>query len=538
MDPLQILGRLGTENPPTDAELAAAESALLEALDAATKSASTPDEVALAKDLRSALDAVRTESSTRAEAVEASRQEAAALREGLFEDKAPEADDADKGEDADKAPEVKEPEPVAASPADLLNRITANAKKLPAPEVKEPKAPSVAIRPIGVAAGFELKQDAGFKDLGELFSTHAKSITSSGASQPLFRLERHYDEDRVLGSNVNLNNQRLADAFGTGMQTQQALSAAGGLCGPGDVDHSHPICSDRGRPVKDSMLQFNAARGRLQFAPSASLGDMDPNISIWTSEMDAAAVTGGMTKPCPRIECPEELSESVDAVVKCITVGNFQAQFSPEFWASRLELALAAHDRVAEQKAIAEIHDASVLLTDIAPSGGNTLDNFLTTVNTIIAADRQINRNLSGQYVVLTDDYVRTAIRNQFIRNLGVANNIEGLQVADSEIQGWLGDVNATGIWTPDGTIDVETDTNRTLTPGELPSEATVYVYPVEAFLFLDGGTLDLGTSITDSSLNAVNDRQAFAETFEKVAFRGCSAYAVEIGIASTCGCA
>jgi hypothetical protein len=535
MDPLQILGRLGTENPPTDAELAAAETALLEALDAATKAAATAEDVALAKDLRSALDAVRSESTTRQEAAEARAAEAKALREGLFEDDAP-ADDAPTAEDDAPAEEPK-PEPVAASPADLLNRITANAKRLPAPEVKEPKAPSVAIRPIGVAAGFELKQDAGFADLGQLFSTHAKSITSSGASQPLFRLERRYDEERTLGSNVNLNNQRLADAFGTGMQTQQALSAAGGLCGPGDVDHSHPICSDRGRPVKDSMLQFNASRGRLQFAPSASLGDMDPNISIWTSEMDAAAVTGGMTKPCPRIECPEELSESVDAVVKCITVGNFQAQFSPEFWASRLELALAAHDRVAERKAISEIHDASQLLGAIAPSGGNTLDTFLTTVNSVIETDRLAHRNLSGRYVVLTDSYVRTAIRNQFIRNLGVANNVEALQIADSEINGWLGDVNATGIWTPDGTIDLGTGENREVTPGAIPDSATVYIYPVEAFLFLDGGTLDLGTSITDSSLNAVNDRQAFAETFEKVAFRGCSAYAVEIGLESACGC-
>lgn len=534
MDPLQILGRLGTENPPSDAELAAAETALQEALDAATSSAETPDDLQLARDLSEGLDAVRAESTARETAREQVRAEAAALREGRLPATEPETP----AEGSEDAPvEEPAPEPVAASPQDILNRITQGAKKYPTPEVKEPKAPGVTVRPIGAAAGFDLKQEATFADLGDLFSTHAKSITSSGASQPLFRLERHYDEKRTLGGNVELNNRRLVEAFGTGMQTGQAISAAGGLCGPGDVDHAHPICSDRGRPVKDSLLQFNAARGRLQYAPAASLGDMDPNISIWTSEMDAAAVTGGITKPCPRIECPEELSESVDAVVKCITVGNFQAQFSPEFWASRLELALAAHDRVAEQKAISEIHDASMLLTDIAPSGGNTLDNFLTAVNTIIASDRQINRNLSGRYVVLTDDYLKDAIRNQFIRNLGVANNVEGLQIADSEINGWLNDVGANAVWTPDGTIDVETDTNRVMTPGVMPTEATVYVYPVEAFLFLDGGTLDLGTSITDSTLNAVNDRQAFAETFEKVAFRGCSSYAVEVGIASTCGC-
>jgi hypothetical protein len=37
--------------------------------------------------------------------------------------------------------------------------------------------------------------------------------------------------------------------------------------------------------------------------------------------------------------------------------------------------------------------------------------------------------------------------------------------------------------------------------------------------------------------LNATNDRQAFAESFEKTCFRGCSAYYFEIPVASGCGC-
>jgi hypothetical protein len=36
-------------------------------------------------------------------------------------------------------------------------------------------------------------------------------------------------------------------------------------------------------------------------------------------------------------------------------------------------------------------------------------------------------------------------------------------------------------------------------------------------FLFLDGGTLDLGI-VRDSSLNATNDYKMFVETFEAVA--------------------
>src|SRR5699024_2846389 len=141
------------------------------------------------------------------------------------------------------------------------------------------------------------------------------------------------------------------------------ITAAGGFCGPGDVDHSHPICADRGRPIRDGMIQFNATRGRVSFAPAAGLGDLAGNVSIWTAETDADP--GDATKPCPPVECPEELSCEVDAIVRCITVGNFQARFSPEFWASRLELLLAEFDRTAEQKAMQEIHAASTLLTAV-----------------------------------------------------------------------------------------------------------------------------------------------------------------------------
>lgn len=529
MDPLEILRRLGTDNPPTDEELNQAEQELREALDAAT-SADNPD-LAVARDLRDALDKVREEQTTRETTREEARAEAAKLREGLFD----ETEETEETTDETEETEEEEPEPVAASASDIINRLKAHAARATVTEPEKPKAPGATLKPIGPAAGFDLPDDAGFDQLGQLFSTHAKSVTRDGSSIPLVRLTRRYDDERTLGSNVDQNNFKLAQAYGYGPRTMP-VTAAGGLCGPGDVDHSHPICSDRGRPVRDALLQFNAARGRLQYAPAASMADLEGNISTWTSETDSDP--GTATKPCPALVCPEELSESIDAVVKCITVGNFQAQFSPEFWASRLELALVAHDRHAEQKAISEIHAESTNLTDVAPANGNVLGNFLQTVNTIIATDRMSLRRLSGGYVVLTDAFVRDAIRNQFIQNLGVANNVEALQIADAEINGWLGDVGAEAVWTYDGTVDADTGLHRTVTPGTAPTHATVYVFPREAFLFLDGGTLDLGTSITDSSLNATNDRQAFSESFEKVAFRGCSSYRVEIALDLNCGCA
>lgn len=551
IDPLKILQALDSDNKPSTGDLEAAKADLLAALNEATKPDAVPDK-ALATDLRAGVDKITTELGERAETERQEREELAKLREGLFDDdKATETgtgdtggDDGGTGGDAGEqgAEEAREAEPVAASSgADIVARLTALAATK-APAAPAPKSVnSTRSRALGVAAGFELT-DGSYTDVGELFSHHAKAITNPGQRGHMFRLTREFPEDRQLGFNVDLNNQRMMGTFGVGQNMGVGPRAAAcGICGPGDVDHTHPICSETGRPIRNAMPQFQATRGKITFAPAASIGDLSENVSIWTLEMDEAACAVDSpaspsetpTKPCPPVACPEELTCATDAVVRCITVGNFQAQFSPEFWASRLALLMSEFDRVAEQKMIEEIHAASVNLGEVDEC--NTLASFLMGINSIIAADRSAQRNMTRRYRIIADAFIRDYIRNQVIRNLGIANNIEALQVADATINGWLADINASVVWTFDGTFDGTE--HRILLPGEVPATGGVYIHPEDAFVFLDGGTLDLGTDIHDSMLNATNDRQAFAESFEKVCFRGCSAYYFEVPIFSGCGC-
>lgn len=533
MDPLDIIRRLEADspNPPTDSELDSAFTELRDALDAAT-SAETPD-LELAKDLRAALDTVKTAQAERETAAEQARAEARALRDGVFDEaEEQETDETDETTDeTDETTETAEVKtPVAASGLSVIERLKRHAAtKAPADDEPVRMANGARIKSIGPASGYELN-NTGFGELGSLFSTHAKSVMGDGRSEKMVRLSRDYPEDRRLGSNLDMNNRRITDVFGFG-RTSRPVTAAGGLCGPGDVDHSHPICSERGRPVRDSLVQFNASRGTVTFSPAMSVGDLEDNISIWTAETDADP--GDTTKPCPPIECPEELSCTIDAVVKCITVGNFQANFSPEYWSAALEVLAVAHDRVAEQKALEEMYLASTDQGTV--DEGNVLNSFLAGVNQLVSSDRSAHRNINGRYTVVADAYIRDYIRNQVIANLGVANNVEALQIADAQIDGWLADIGATAVWTMDGTFDG--DNHRLLTPGMVPTTGGVLVYPEDAFLFLDGGTLDLGTQVVDSALNATNDRQAFSESFEKVCFRGCSSYVFDLAIDTACGC-
>lgn len=551
-DPLKILAALDGDDKPSTPDLRAAHDELKDALDAATK-AETPD-IELAKELHAGVTALDKEIKAR-EADEAkAREELKSLRSGLFDDDdAKAAADAKAAEDAKAAADAKggdpkpadEPkpaeEPVAASTgASVVARLKALAEtRAPQAPTPQPKR-STRHKGVGVASNYELDR-GDFHELGGLFSTHAKQVMNPGVAGHMFRLTREFDESRQLGFNVDLNNQRMQAWFGAGQGQQTPLAAACGICGPGDVDHTHPVCSEEGRPIRDAMPQFQATRGKITFAPAMSIGDLSQNVSIWTLEDDMAACAADSpespgvtpTKPCPPILCPEELTCATDAVVRCVTVGNFQAQFSPEFWASTLALLMAEFDRVAEQKIIEEMHAASVNLGVI--DGCNTLASFLTGINSIVAADRSAQRNMTRRYRVVADAYIRDYLRNQVIVNLGVANNIQSLQLADATINAWLNDIGVTPVWTFDGTFDGET--HRILLPGEVPTDAGVYIQPEDAFVFLDGGTLDLGTDIHDSMLNATNDRQAFAESFEKLCFRGCSAYYFEIPVASGCGC-
>lgn len=537
VDALNILGRLESEdNRPKDEELAAAVDDLKKALDAAT-SEDDPD-LEVARDIRAAIHAITAEQNARAEALAEAREEARKLREGIFDDTEPDTentddDAADEPKEDEQAVAEKEAEPVAAAPKiNLVERLTKHAQaRVRTEPVKS--VPGVDVAAIGPASGFDIGPDATVQDLGELFSQHAKSITQKGGSSPLFRITRHYEEGRTLGNNVELNNARLTKLFGVGHGALPE-AAAGGLCGPGDVDHNVGVCSETGRPVRDGLVQVLANRGRLHFMPNIGLGDLDGAVSVWPAATDESP--GDQVKPCPPILCPSELDCEVDAVTRCLTVGNFMAKFSPEVWAANLQVLLATFDRVAEQKAIEEIHAASTLVPSV--DQGNVLGNFLATINTILASDRSIQRNQTGRYRLIADMWLRDLLRNQVIDNLGVANNFETLQLADARINGWLNEVGVDPIWTNDGTVVDADGTHRISTaPGVLPANGGAYLFPVEAFMFLDGGTLDLGTNITDSSLNAVNDRQAFAESFEKVCFRGCSSYRFEFALTTTCGC-
>ena len=520
----EIVARIGnTDNPPTFAELEGGRAAGAAMLKAVTTPGADFD-IETARDLAEGIRLIDDALASIQAAEDAALTEATALRSLLGEsDPAPVV--------PDPAPAVPEPAPAveASATTTLLQRLRTRAPVVP----NEPPAPrAVDIRAVGPSQGFELSPDADVAELGHLFATAAMRVTAG--HQPLVRITKRYDESRVLNHQSDLNVRKIADVFGAA----GPLTAAGGLCGPGDVDFTHPVFAQQGRPVRDALTAFNASRGKVTLGAAVSIADTDPAVSKWTLTDDQAAVTGSPTKPCPRVLCPEDITCEIQAVVHCMTIGNIQAKFTPEYWAARLQTVLASVDRKADQLLLQQIHANSTPVPTVA-DGGNTLVSFLAALERTIAGDRGIQRNTSGTYQVLADAWLLRQMVEQVAFNLSGNNRLDAIQALKERINSWLADMGAQIAWTFDGTVKDSDKSHNIQSPtsGAWLTQSTLYVYPVGSHLYLDGGTLDLGTSISDSALNAVNDRQAFAEIFEKSCFRGISSYRIPLTVANKCGC-
>jgi hypothetical protein len=93
------------------------------------------------------------------------------------------------------------------------------------------------------------------------------------------------------------------------------------------------------------------------------------------------------------------------------------------------------------------------------------------------------------------------------------------LGAGEAEIKGYLAGSNVDMV----GSIDLNSFGAQQGSAAKLlefPDSITWYLFAEGSFLFLDGGTLDLGI-IRDSSLVGTNDYKMFIETFENVAFVG-----------------
>jgi hypothetical protein len=396
--------------------------------------------------------------------------------------------------------------------------VTAAAEQpFEAPADRQPVV-QVTQAPVAITAGADIPgYTAGSKidNMSEVASLMEKRLHSlrrvnggDGEQHIVASFSTQYPEDRFLGSDAEANSAKIVSVVG-----QEALVASGGHAAPVEVKYDiFGIGSTTVRPVRDSLPKFQADRGGIRFVtpPSFAAGTYADAVGVWTAANDSAETPSPSSKTSLTVTAAGENVAVTDAVTLQLQFGNLMTRAYPELIARHNELALVQHAREAEQYIIGKIDAGSTAVTSGTLIGFGR--DFLVTVRKAAVAYRSRHRIAqTTQLKAIIPDWVYDAMAADLAIAMPGDNT---LAVSRSEIEGYLAQLNVSLVASPDMTVYGSQGAAALL---EFPDTFDWYLFAEGTFLFLDGGTLDLGI-IRDSSLVGTNDYKMFVETFEGVA--------------------
>lgn len=395
-----------------------------------------------------------------------------------------------------------------------------------APADRTPQAKVTYEAPVSITAGADIPGVSagsplgGMSDIAKAMADrmHQMRRTSGGDGEQhtVATLVASFPEERTLKSTDPEGNTEKVKAA----VSPTAITAAGGICAPVNVRYDlYDIGGSVARPVRDALAPFNADRGGIRFVTPPVLGDLAGAVSLWTLQDDIDAATAGApdpVKPCIRVNCGDEVTVYTDAIPLCLTFGNLNARAYPELVARHNELALVQHARFAETRLLTRI---GTLSTDVTAARqlGAVID-FLVTVDRAQAAYRSRHRLESNSPLrVVAPAWVMELMRADLAKRMPGDGMEANLAVADAQINAFFRSRNINVTWTLDGEAGQVFGAQAAGALLDFPDNVVWYMFAEGTFLFLDGGTLDLGL-VRDSTLNGTNDYKMFVETFEGVA--------------------
>jgi len=523
MDPLEVIARLNPAEgsdvePPTLDELTAARDDLARQLHALRRDGVTDLEA-----LQSLQSAYATAVAA-IEEIEASQrtlgQQVDDLLAGVPDPDAPATPPAGVPADPDGG------EPTA--PARVLSVREAAARLgLTATATSAPE--DLARTDYRVMVGDSPRDDLTWHDLAHSFASSARGLKNG--RERVARIETKFAQERTLPGNIG-DNTRIVDDI----VRPEAVAAAGGCCALPTPIYENPVLTSAARPIRDSVTSFGTDRGVVQFFPAICIPDSGAD--IWTCEDDAAVdpENEATWKVCLEVECEDSQTVDVNGVYRCLEIGNFQRQFSPEQWEGAIRAVTGLQARRAEAQLFTAMREGTASLHTGA-AFGSIYTNLLNNVGLAAAQIRQDQRYVGVELHLWLAEWVLAAIatdaRN---RRYGTADMVENTSEMVATALANEG-VNVTY------SIDVDTILAGDQLSGPLedyPAMASAVLAAEGQFTFLDGGTFDLGTEIRDHDLNRQNKVAAFAESFEGLLSRGCGSKSLDIPVEicdTTSGC-
>lgn len=325
-----------------------------------------------------------------------------------------------------------------------------------------------------------------------------------------------YPESRTLSQDTDSNIAKIK-----AVTSPEAIVASGGHSTPFEVRYDIFSFGSTDRPIRDSLARFGADRGGIRYIQPPVLSEYGDAVGVWTNATDTNPGTD--VKSSLTVSAATELTVATDAVTLQLQFGNLMTRAYPELVARHNELALIQHAREAEQYLAAKLTAGSTAVSTSSLIG--VARDFLVQVGRAGAAYRSRHRLDPQMPLRVIAPYW---IKDAMVADLALAMPGDNTLNAVNEIDGYLAARNVNITWSHDLNVFGAQSIGAM---NEFADTFTWYIFAEGTFLFLDGGTLDVGI-IRDSTLVGTNDYKMFIETFEGIAKVGVESLVVTSSIA------
>ena len=236
-------------------------------------------------------------------------------------------------------------------------------------------------------------------------------------------------------------------------------------------------------------------------------------MGIWTAANDSAETPSPSAKLSLTVTAASETTVSTDAVTLQLQFGNLLTRAYPELIARHNELGLIQHAREAEGNLLTNIGAASTAVTSTSVVGLGR--DFLVQIGRAAAAYRARHRlEADAPLRAILPAWLKDAMAADLTLSMPGDSTLN----AYGEIDAYIASRGINASYALDvagGTSAFSAQSSGAM--NEFPDTFIWYLFAEGTFLFLDGGTMDLGI-IRDSTLVGTNDYKMFVETFENVA--------------------
>jgi len=507
---------------PVEAEAAVEETAS-EAPAEETLTASAEDE---AED-----DAVEAEAAVEDDATaEASVEEEATTEASSEEDEAAEAEDSEEdaaaevSDDAEAAIQEPTTEPEAQETMEASVTAAADNENLDIEVPAEHRLETTeSAAPVTITAGADIPgYTAGspLDDMSAVAEAMAKRIHSlrrvnggDGEQHIVASLTTSFPEDRTLDADAESNWAKIQNVV-----SPEAITAAGGHVAPFEARYDIFGFGTTNRPVRDALPRFQADRGGIRFVTPPQLSDMPDAVGVWTAANDAAETPSPAAKNSLTVASAAENTVATDAVTLQLQFGNLATRAYPELIARHNELGLIQHAREAEQYLLGKIAAGSTAVTTTSLIGFGR--DMLVQMGRAASAYRSRHRlEADAPLRAILPSWVKDAMAADLALSMPGDSTLN----AYAEIEGYMAARGVVVSYSLDQNVAAAQSAGAL---NEFADSFVWYLFAEGTFLFLDGGTLDLGI-IRDSSLVGTNDYKMFVETFEGVAKVGIEGLAI-----------